>query len=166
MHVDFSFCHITVSYSEGLSKSVKNICKKYGIQVRFKSGKSIEDELVAPIDKDHLTKKSGIIYRYKCDRLECDEEYIGETARTFGERYKEHLKAPSPIHDHSNTSGHSITLNNCSIVDREEQNLSRLIKESMFIRVNNPSLNENIGKYHLPHIWDEVLINNIELKLK
>ena len=86
--------HITVSYSEGLSESVKNICKKYGIQVHFKSGKSIKDELVAPKDKDHLTKKSGIIYRYKCDRLECDEEYIGETARTFGERYKEHLKAP------------------------------------------------------------------------
>ena len=59
-------------------------------------GKSIKDELVAPKDKDHLTKKSGIIYRYKCDRLECDEEYIGETARTFGERYKEHLKGPLP----------------------------------------------------------------------
>ena len=85
-------------YSEGLSESIKNICKKYGIQVHFKSGKSIKDELVAPKDKDHLTKKSGIIYRYKCDRLECDEKYIGETARTFGERYKEHLKAPSPIH--------------------------------------------------------------------
>ena len=86
--------YITVSYSEGLSESVKNICKKYGIQVHFKSGKSIKDELVAPKDKDHLRKKSGIIYRYKCDRLECDEEYIGETARTFGERYKDHLKAP------------------------------------------------------------------------
>ena len=33
-------------------------------------------------------------------------------------------------------------------------------------KVNNPSLNKNIGKYHLPHVWDEVLINNIELKLK
>ena len=121
---------------------------------------------MAPKDKDHLTKKSGIIYRYKCDRLECDEEYIGETARTFGERYKEDLKAPSPIHDHCNISGHNITLNNFSTVGREEHNLSRLIKESMFIRVNNPSLNKNIGKYHLPHIWDEVLINNIELKLK
>ena len=108
----------------GLSESVKNICKKYGIQVHFQSRKSIKDELVAPKDKDHLTKKSGIIYRYKCDRLECDEEYIGETARTFGERYKEHLKAPSPIYDHSNTTGHNITLNNFSIVGREEQNLS------------------------------------------
>ena len=36
----------------------------------------------------------SMIYRYKCDRLECDEEYISETARTFGERYKEHLKPP------------------------------------------------------------------------
>ena len=98
--------------------------------------------------------------------MECDEEYIGETARTFGERYKEHLKAPSPIYDHYNISGHNITLNNFSIVRREEHNLSRLIKESMFIRVNSPSLNKNIGKYHLPHIWDEVLINNTELKLK
>ena len=139
---------------------------KYGIQVHFKSGKTLKDELVAPKDKDHITKKSGIIYRFKCDRLECDEEYIGETSRTFGERYKEHLKAPSPIHDHSNITGHTTSLENFSIVGREEQNLSRLIKESMFIRVNSPSLNKNIGKYHLPHLWDEVLSSNRELKLK
>ena len=136
------------------------------IEVHFKSGKTIKDELMAPKDKDHITKQSGVIYRYRCDRLECDEEYIGGTARTFGERFKEHLKAPSPIYDHSHITGHSTTLNNFNIVGREEQNLSRLIKESMYIRVNNPSLNRNIGKYHLPHIWDEVLVNNTELKLK
>ena len=157
---------ITVPYNQGLSESFKNIGKKYGIQVHFKSGRTIKDELVAPKDKDHITKKSGIIYRFKCDRLECDEEYIGETSRTFGERFREHLKAPSPIHDHSNTSGHTTTLDNFKVVGREEQSLSRLIKESMYIRVNGPSLNKNIGKYHLPHMWDEVLNNSRELKLK
>ena len=157
---------VTVPYNEGLSQTFKNICKRYGIQVHFKSGKTIKEELVALKDQDHITKKSGIIYRYQCDKLECDHEYIGETARTFGERFKEHLKAPSPIYDHSNISGHSTTINNFTVVGREEQNLSRLIKESMFIRVNSPSLNKNIGKYHLPHIWDEVLVNNKELKLK
>ena len=40
--------------------------------------------------------KSGVIYRYRCDRVECDEEYIGESARTFADRFKEHLKDPSP----------------------------------------------------------------------
>ena len=93
---------ITVPYNKGLSESFKNIGRKYGIQVHFKSGKTMKDELVAPKDEDHITNKSGVIYRFKCDRLECDEEYIGETSRTFEERYREHLKAPSLIHDHSN----------------------------------------------------------------
>ena len=29
------------------------------------------------------------------NRVECDEEYIGESARNFTERFKEHLKTPS-----------------------------------------------------------------------
>ena len=86
--------YIIVPYNEGLNETFKNICKRYGIQVHFKSGKTIKDELVAPKDQDHIIRKSGIIYRYKCNRLECNEEYIGETDRTFGERFKEHLKAP------------------------------------------------------------------------
>ena len=35
----------------------------------------------------------------------------------------------------------------------------------MYIRTNDPSLNRNVGKYHLPHIWDEVLFDTPELKL-
>ena len=73
---------------------------------------------------------------------------------------------PPPIYDHFNATGHNITLENFSIVGREDQNLSRLIKEALFIRVNNPSLNRNIGKYHLPHIWDEVLLKTSKLNLK
>ena len=71
-----------------------------------------------------------------------------------------------PIFDHCNTTGHNISINNFTIVGREEQNLTRAIKEALFIRVNDPSLNRNIGKYHLPHIWDEVLHKTSELKLK
>ena len=43
--------------------------------------------------------------------------------------------------------------------------LSRYIKESIFIRVNNPTLNNNVGKFNLPHVWDRVLINTPGLKL-
>ena len=42
--------------------------------------------------------------------------------------------------------------------------LARNIKESIFIRVNYPSLNRNIGKFNLPHIWDMVLLNTPGLK--
>ena len=119
---------------------------------------------MAPKDKDPMLKKSGVIYSYKCGRVECDEEYIEESSRTFGERFKEHQKAPSTIFDLFNTTDHSISIDNFNIVGREDQNLWRAIKEALYIRVNNPSLNINIGKYHLPHIWDEDLFNISELK--
>ena len=54
--------------------------------------------------------------------MECDEEYIGESARTFGERFKEHLKHPSPIFDHNTITGHDTTINNFSVVGREDNN--------------------------------------------
>ena len=76
-----------------------------------------------PKDKDSILKKSGVIYRYKCARVECDEEYIGESARNFAQRFKEHLKPPSPIHEHFNTSGHTVTIDNFGIVRREDPNL-------------------------------------------
>ena len=115
---------------------------------------------MSPKDKDPITKKGGIIYRYKCNRVECDDEYTGESSRTFGERFKEHLKDPSSsIYDHFNITGHSNTIDNISIVRREDQNLIRTIKEAIYIKENSPSLNKNIGKYRLPHIWHEVLFN-------
>ena len=102
--------YITVPYYKGLSESVKKKCNNYGVQVYFRGGTTIKNLLVAPKDKDPMLKKSGVIYSYKCGRVECDEEYIGESSRTFGERFKEHQKAPSHIFDHFNTTGHSIIL--------------------------------------------------------
>ena len=131
--------------------------------MHLKGGHTIKNLLMTPKDKDTIMKKSGVIY--KCNRVECDEKYIGESARNFAERFKEHLKTPSSIHVHSVISGHSVTIDNFSILGREDQNLLTTMKKALYIRVNNPSLNKNIGKYHLPHIWDEVLHNISELKL-
>ena len=52
------------------------------------------------------------------------------------------------------------------IIGREGHSISRLIKEAIYIRVNNPTLNWNEGKYNLPHIWDKVLFATPELKIK
>ena len=70
--------YTVVTYHQGLSESYKNICRKYGIDVHLKGGHTIKDHLMAPKDKDPLLKKSGVIYRYKCDRVDCEDEYIGE----------------------------------------------------------------------------------------
>ena len=118
-----------------------------------------------PKDWDPKDSKSGIIYSYQCKYLDCDEEYIRETARTLGERRKEPLKQPSPIHRHSQAVGHSIDNNNFNIIGREDWGQARTIKESIYIKVNNPILNQNIGKYNLSHVWDRVPFNTPRLKL-
>ena len=74
------------------------------------------------------------------------------------------MRAPSLIHDHHNITGHELSLENFSIVGREDQSIARAIKETILIKVNYQSLNRNKGKYHLPHIWDEVLVKSPELK--
>ena len=135
------------------------------MQTHFKGSNTIRNLLVSSNDKDPMVSKSGAIYWFKCGDLSCDDEYIGETSRTFGERFKEHLKDPSPIHHHSNQTAHPTNQINFQIIGRGH-GLARNIKESIFIRVNIPTLNRNIGKFNLPDIWDRILLNTSGLTLE
>ena len=112
---------IIIPYTKGTAESIKHICSKYGIKVHFKGNTTIKQILMKPKDTDPKDSKSALIYSYKCPQLDCDEEYIGETGRTLGERRREHLKQPSPIHRHSQASGHPIDDNNFNIIGREDQ---------------------------------------------
>ena len=158
---------VTLSYPT--HKVFVKASKRSVVGMEFKSTSKVAEPLRAswspPKDKDSMVNQSGAIYWYQCGDLGCDEEYIGETSRTFGERYKEHLKAPSAIHHHSSQTGHPTNHNNFQIIGREGHNLARNIKESIYIRVNNPTLNNNIGKFNLSHIWDRVLLNTKGLTL-
>ena len=158
--------YIVVPYMKGLSESCKNICSKHGIEMYFKGGNTIKELLMHPKDRDNILQKRGVIYRNTCGRVDCEDEYIGQSGRTFAERFREDIRAPSPIHDHFNITGHEVSLDNFSIVGREDHSMARTIREAMLIRVNDPSHNRNVGKYQLPHIWDEVLVKSPELKLK
>ena len=76
---------IVILYTKGTAESIKHICSKYGIQVHFKGNITIKQILMKPKDRDPKDSKSGLIYSYQ---LDCNDEYIGETARTLGERRK------------------------------------------------------------------------------
>ena len=121
---------------------------------------------MAPKEKDHKMQKGGIIYNYKCPHTNCPELYIGGSGRILGDKLKEHLSGPSPIHQRSSTTGHPISPDCFTIVHRETQGVTRNIKETLFIRVNDPSLNRNIGKNQLPHVRDQILQDSPTLQLK
>ena len=88
--------HIVIPYTQSLCKSIKKIFGRYGIQTHFKGSSSIKNLLVSPKDKDSMVNYSRAIYWFQCGDLTCNDEYIGGTSRTFGERFKEHLKDPFP----------------------------------------------------------------------
>ena len=72
-----------------------------------------------PNDIETSTQKSRMINRYKRDREDCDEDYTNESARTFGERLKGHLRVPYAIYDHAITTAHLTSVDSFSIVGRE-----------------------------------------------
>ena len=53
--------HIVIPYTQGLCKSMKKICGKYGIQNHFKGNSTIKNLLVTPKDKHSMENKSGAI---------------------------------------------------------------------------------------------------------
>ena len=110
--------HIVIPYTQGLWECIKKICAKYGIHTYFKGSNTIRNLLVFAKDKDPMVSQSGAIYWFQCGDLSCDDEYIGETTRTFGERYKEHLKDLLPIHQNSKYTGHPTSHNNFQIIGR------------------------------------------------
>ena len=153
-------------YIHGLYEKFKRTCNKKGIQVYFKGSNTFKTLLMASKDKDTKLLKSGVIYQYKCPAINCSEEYIGETGSAFGDRLKEHLRAQSPIHQHTSSTGHPINPGCFNIIHKEAQGTTRHIKEVMYIRANDPSLNRNCCKYQLPHVWHQVLQDTLDLKVK
>ena len=121
--------------------------------------------LVQPKDKDPKEKKSGVSYYNQCPAIDCGDEHIGETSRTLEKQCKEYPRELSPIQVHRQLTGHQTTPHNFNILGREGQDLTRLIKEAIFIRISNPTLNKNIGKFQLSYIWDRVLFSTPNLKV-
>ena len=98
--------NIVIPLHTGLGESIRCTCSKYGIRTHFKGNRILKQILVKPKDKDPEEKKHGVIYCYQCSAIDCGEEYTGGTSRTLGERYREHLRGPLPIQEHSQQMGH------------------------------------------------------------
>ena len=133
---------IVVPYIPNTADKFKKLCKRRGIQVHFKGTNTLRTTLGNPKDKDPKVNQTGIIYQYQCPHINCSSSYIGESGRSLGERVKEHLKAPSPIHLHSATSGHPLDPNQFNIVHKKVNSQSRTIKEAMFICIQDPPQQE------------------------
>ena len=157
---------IVVPYMANTGEKFRKLCKKKGIQVHFKGTNTLRMALGNPKDKDSKNNQTGIIYHYQYPQTNCPSTYIGESGRSLGERVKKHYKTPSPIHLHSITTGHPMDLEQFNIVHKEVNSYSRTIKEALLICVQDPTLNGNLWKYQLLHIWDHFLLASPTLQCR
>ena len=53
-----------------------------------------------------------------------------------------------------------------TIVGGEAHGITKTFKQAMFIKVNDPSIYQNLDKFQVSHIWDEVLQDTPALYLR
>ncbi len=99
----------------------------------------------------------------------CSASYIGETGQILEERIKDHTTNQNSVirKQHLNT-GHPLPKTDdkdIKILGTDSNTFRGQVKEAIFIKTNNPELNQNIGKFDLPPIYDQLLTGGGHEKL-
>ena len=95
-------------------------------------------------------KLCSTIYHITCDD-DTHHTYIGVTKRPLSVRFKEHCKLDKPtgVENHCNATGHSVSMDNLKVLDREQDWMKRNVKEVIHIKQRAPPMNRGQG-YQLP----------------
>ena len=136
---------------------MRRVFGNYGIPTYFKPTSTLQQLLVKP--KDPVSKENvmGPVYKIKWE--ECDVVYVGETERSLKVRLSEHQWPSSTTsevskHIHVDHPQHSVQLENTEVFTTEPRWFERGVKEAIYIRALNPSLNRDGGRFNLPPVWD------------
>ena len=78
----------------------------------------------------------------------------------MSKRIEEHRKLNnSAVHEHITETGHTIDWSSIKIVEKEQHEFKRKVKEAITIRQRNPALNRDAG-LDLPSIYNHLLLPN------
>ena len=146
-----------IPYIDGVSDELSQVFRKHGFKTFHKPYNSIRSMLVRPKDRTKDHDKCGLVYGLKCS---CGQTYIGETARSFGVRVKEHQKLQgtniTAVGEHLKETGHTIETENNKILARDSGFWSRKYREAIEITQARPGLNRDTGLY-IPPIYQTLL---------
>ena len=111
-------------------------------------------------DKTIKENRCGIVYQVECE--DCDSKYIGETECSLWTRFMEHCRPSSTSsevskHLHQECPGDSTSLESAKILDAEPRYFERGVRESIQIRIHQPSLNWDSGRHKLAAVWTNIL---------
>ena len=96
--------------------------------------------------------RSRVVYKFQC--ASCNACYIGETTRHLSTRIREHLVSDKSSHIYKHLQESETCKNSCSaesftILDYATSKFQIKIKEALYIKWDNPSLNRQLKKLDL-----------------
>ena len=149
---------VVLPFVNSIASCLKRAFYNKGVDLAFKSPNTLRNKLVHPKDKSDKGDKTGIMYKIPCN--DCEDTYIGETGRSLKDRLKEHKRAfrlnyptQSAVAEHAIDTGHNIGWENAHIIDSESHFWPRKVKEAIWIRKTNPSLNRDSGYTLSPDLF-------------
>ena len=165
-------------YYSGTTEPLTRIMRRVGLTAQVRSRGTLRENLVKSKDKIKQLNKTGVVYYAPCagkDEQPCETKaaYVGETSRQGRQRFKEHNSTAklyngdykSAIVQHAADTGHNFRETDLTILDTDSNWHSRGIRESIFIRALNPSLNRRSNRndrYTLPPTYDSILKSAIK----
>ena len=151
---------VSIPYIKGTSEPISRILQSVGLQVAMRPTNTLKQALVKPKDRDPVEDQAGVVYQISCQ--DCPARYIGQTGRHLGVRIKEHKRATekeclldSAVAEHVANSGHQINWS-VDILDKDQNQTRRLVREAIKIRQNKPSLNRDQG-YELNRAYNRII---------
>ena len=158
----------TIPYVSGLSEHLQRVFKEHNIKVAHKPVNTLRQQLVHPKDTQEKECKSGVVYGINCEEEDCAEYYVGETEQPLKKRMYQHRRASnggitSAVFEHMRESGHSFNNQDVDILSREPRWFERGVKEAIYVKTMNPSLNKHGGVRHkLSSAWNENLASIVK----
>ena len=137
----------------GLSEKLRRIFGQFQIPASFKPTNTLRQKLVHPKDKTPKDKNSNVVYAVQCKDTDCDDLYIGETKQTLSKRLYQHRRAStscgdSAVYTHQKSSGHKSDNQEVAILDKEHRWFERGVKDVIYVKSEQPSLNRGGGLRH------------------
>ncbi len=151
---------VIIPYVKGVSETLRRIFGRHNIQTHFKPTNTLRQLLVKPKDSLGKDKIVGPVYQINCES--CEASYIGETERSLKARFAEHRRPSTTTsevsrHIHTDCPNHNISLEETRILCVENRWFERGVKEAIYIRMHEPTLNRDGGRYQLPPVWTNTL---------
>ena len=114
----------------------------------------------------------GHVYHIPCagaNSIACPGRYVGETERTAAARFQEHTSTATnalgkyklAMLQHARENNHHFRKDDLTILASDQDWTKRGIKEAIYIKALNPSINIDPGRHSLSSHFDSTLNNLI-----